>query len=219
MQKKTSPQILSQKVANIIRQKITIGELPPGERLSETALSETLEISRNTLREVFRVLTQERLLTYKPNRGVFVSVPDMASIMDIYRVRRLIECDALRHSYPMHPAIVRMQDSVNQAKIFQEQQDWNGVGTCNMHFHTAIVELSDSPRLFKQYQLILAELRLAFGLLNDPQLLHAPYIEKNEQILMLLMDGKAQEAATTMEDYLEISERTVLAAFSRHNFC
>lgn len=51
--------------------KITIGELPPGERLSETALSETLEISRNTLREVFRVLTQEGLLTYKPNRGVF----------------------------------------------------------------------------------------------------------------------------------------------------
>ncbi|MEQ5227381.1 GntR family transcriptional regulator [Proteus cibi] len=219
MQKKTSPQILSQKVANVIRQKITIGELPPGERLSETALSETLEISRNTLREVFRVLTQEGLLTYKPNRGVFVSVPDMASIMDIYRVRRLIECDALRHSYPMHPAIARMQNSVNQAKIFQEQQDWNGVGTCNMHFHTAIVELSDSPRLFKQYQLILAELRLAFGLLNDPQLLHAPYIEKNEQILTLLMDGKAQEAATAMEDYLEISERTVLAAFSRHNFC
>lgn len=219
MQKKTSPQILSQKVANIIRQKITIGELPPGERLSETALSETLEISRNTLREVFRVLTQEGLLTYKPNRGVFVSVPDMASIMDIYRVRRLIECDALRHSYPMHPAIIRMQDSVEQAKKFQEQQDWNGVGTCNMHFHTAIVELSDSPRLFKQYQLILAELRLAFGLLNDPQLLHAPYIEKNEQILMLLMGGKAEEAAMAMEDYLEISERTVLAAFSRHNFC
>lgn len=219
MQKKTSPQILSQKVANIIRQKITIGELPPGERLSETALSETLEISRNTLREVFRVLTQEGLLTYKPNRGVFVSVPDMASIMDIYRVRRLIECDALRHSYPMHPAIIRMQDSVEQAKKFQEQQDWNSVGTCNMHFHTTIVELSDSPRLFKQYQLILAELRLAFGLLNDPQLLHAPYIEKNEQILRLLMDGKAQEAAMAMEDYLEISERTVLAAFSRHNFC
>lgn len=143
----------------------------------------------------------------------------MASIMDIYRVRRLIECDALRHSYPMHPAIIKMQDNVNQAKKFQKQQDWNSVGTCNMHFHTAIVELSDSPRLFKQYQLILAELRLAFGLLNDPQLLHAPYIEKNEQILMLLMDGKAQEAAIAMEDYLEISERTVLAAFSRHNFC
>lgn len=218
-QKKIAPQILSQKVAEIIRQKITIGELPPGEKLSETALSETLEISRNTLREVFRILTEEGLLTYKPNRGVFVSVPDMATIMDIYRVRRLIECDALRHSYPMHPAINKMIDKVNEAKIFQNQQDWNGVGTCNMHFHTAIVELSDSPRLFKQYQLISAELRLAFGLLNDPQLLHAPYIEKNRYILKLLMDGKAQEAALAMEEYLDISERTVLAAFSRQNLC
>lgn len=66
MQKKTSPQILCQKIADIIRQKITIGELPPGERLSEATLSEQLEISRNTLREVFRILTQEGLLTYKP---------------------------------------------------------------------------------------------------------------------------------------------------------
>lgn len=219
MQKKITPKILSQKVADIIRQKITIGELPPGERLSETALSELLAISRNTLREVFRILTQEGLLTYQPNRGVFVSVPDMATIMDIYRVRRLIECDALRHSYPMHPAINKMQHNVNEAKIFRDQQDWNGVGTCNMHFHTAIVELSDSPRLFKQYQLISAELRLAFGLLNDPQLLHAPYIEKNEQILTLLVNANAKEAAIAMEEYLEISERTVLAAFSRHNFC
>lgn len=218
MQKKISPQILSQKVANIIRQKITSGELTPGEKLSEITLSDTLEISRNTLREVFRILTQEGLLIYQPNRGVFVSIPDMASIIDIYRVRRLIECDALRYSYPIHPAINKMQQFVNQAKNYQKQQDWHGVGTCNMNFHIAIVELSDSPRLFKQYQLISAELRLAFGLLNDAKLLHAPYIAKNEQILSLLMDGKAQEAAMVMEEYLDISERTVLAAFSRHHF-
>ncbi|WP_252407513.1 FCD domain-containing protein, partial [Escherichia coli] len=71
----------------------------------------------------------------------------------IYRERRLIECDALRHAYPMHPAISRMQDNVNQAKMFQQQKDWNSVGTCNMHIHTAIVEHSDSPRLFNNINL------------------------------------------------------------------
>ncbi|OAT26740.1 GntR family transcriptional regulator [Proteus myxofaciens ATCC 19692] len=63
MQVKPSPQILSQKISDIIRQKITIGELSPGEKLSETALSDSLAISRDTLREVFHLLTQEGLLT------------------------------------------------------------------------------------------------------------------------------------------------------------
>ena len=105
MKKPSVAQTLSVTIAETIRQKITVGELTPGQRLSEAALSEELDISRNTLREVFRVLTQEGLLTYAPNKGVYVSVPDMAAIIDIYQVRRLIECNSLTHAYALHPAV------------------------------------------------------------------------------------------------------------------
>lgn len=47
----------------------------PGQKLSEAALSESLDISRNTLREVFRTLTKEGLIKHAPNRGVFVATP------------------------------------------------------------------------------------------------------------------------------------------------
>jgi len=62
---------------------------------------------------------------------------------------------------------------------------------------------------------ILAELRLAFGLLNDPEFLHAPYIESNVKILGLFEAGKLQESATTLNDYLVHSERIVLAVYAR----
>ena len=90
-----NPRTLGETVTAEIRRKLVGGELVPGQRLSEAALSESLDISRNTLREAFRVLTQEGLLKHEPNRGVFVSVPDMASIIEIYRARRFIECQAL----------------------------------------------------------------------------------------------------------------------------
>ena len=48
---------LSDRIAEQMRQKIVHGEFAPGQRLSEAALSEHLQISRNTLREVFRLLT------------------------------------------------------------------------------------------------------------------------------------------------------------------
>lgn len=216
MKKETAPQILTQKIAETIRQKITAGELSPGLRLSEAAMSDQLDISRNTLREVFRVLTQEGLLKYEPNRGVFIAIPDMAAIIDIYRIRRLLECTALEQSYPMHPAVAHMEQAVTEARHHRESENWIGVGTANMRFHSAIVELSDSERLIKLYRNISAELRLAFGYLNDPEMLYAPYIEKNAAILTLLNAGERQKAAKEMGTYLELSERTVLAAYARH---
>lgn len=215
MNKQPVAQTLSVTIAETIRYKITVGEITPGQRLSEATLSEELDISRNTLREVFRVLTQEGLLTYAPNRGVFVSVPDMASIIDIYQVRRLIECDALTHAYALHPAVQKMKDAVADAKGHEKTEDWVGVGTANMKFHTAIVELSDSERLIKLYRNVSAELRLAFGHLNDPKILYAPYIEKNQSILELLDSGYNLEAANALRNYLDLSERTLLAAYKR----
>lgn len=216
MKKDAATQMLSEKIAETIRQKIIVGELASGARLSEAALSEQLDISRNTLREVFRMLTQEGLLRYEPNRGVCVAVPDMAAILDIYRIRRLIECDALTHAYPLHPAVAKMEAAVQEAQEYRQTSEWRQVGTANMKFHTAIVELADSERLTRLYRNISAELRLVFGHLNDPEILYAPYIEKNAHILALLVDDQNEKAARTLAEYLELSERTVLAAWARH---
>ncbi|VEH55851.1 Transcriptional regulators [Providencia rustigianii] len=108
-----------------------------------------------------------------------------------------------------------MKQSVSEAREHEKVENWIGVGTANMNFHTAIVELSDSERLIKLYHNIAAELRLAFGHLNDPKILYAPYIDKNQAILALLDAGKNQDAANTLREYLDLSERTLLAAYKR----
>ncbi|WP_431275505.1 GntR family transcriptional regulator [Variovorax ureilyticus] len=209
------PVTLSERVAEQLRRMITQGELSPGQRLSEQALSESLDISRNTLREVFRVLTKDGLLKHAPNRGVFVAVPSIASIIDIYRVRRLIECQALREAYPRHPAKARMRQAVESGLRHRAASDWLGVGTDNMAFHMGIVELADSERLNQLFAQVLAELRLAFGLLRDPEFLHAPYVDMNQKILELAEAGEFGKAATELNEYLVHSERLVLAAYAR----
>jgi DNA-binding GntR family transcriptional regulator len=206
---------LNERTADLIRQKIMQGEFAPGQRLSEAALSENLEISRNTLREVFRILTKEGLVRHVPNSGVSVAIPSIASIIDIYRVRRMIECQALAQAYERHPAKKHMRQAVDTAVRCRNTADWQGVGTANMEFHMAIVELADSERLNAMFSHVLAELRLAFGLLNDPEFLHAPFIENNVKILELFEAGQLAQSAAALNDYLVHSERLVLSVYAR----
>lgn len=208
-------QPLTDRVSEQLRQMLTAGAFAPGQRLSEQSLAEQLGISRNTLREVFRGLTKDGLLRHEPNRGVFVSVPSMAAIIDIYRVRRLIECQALAQAYPRHPAKKHMRQAVEQALQARDRADWVAVGTANMAFHMGIVELADSERLNTLFAQVLAELRLAFGLLRDAEFLHAPYVDMNREILELAEAGDFTKASARLNEYLVHSERIVLAVYTR----
>ncbi len=153
---------LADRLAKGIRTLLISGELMPGQRLSEAAFSERFEVSRNSLREAFRLLTKDGLLRHEANRGVFVAVPTLASVIDIYRVRRMVECGALRQAWHKHPAIRTMRTAVDDARIKRDQADWLGVGSANMKFHAAVVDLLDSARLSDFYERIAAEAQALF---------------------------------------------------------
>jgi DNA-binding GntR family transcriptional regulator len=210
-----SPPALTARIAEALRDRIIAGELLPGQRLSEGTLATDLAVSRNTLREAFRLLTKDGLLRHEPNRGVFVTVPDHAAVIDIYRVRRLVECRALAEAPAGHPAIARMRAAVEAALTGRAAGDWRTVGSANMAFHAAIVDLADSARLAAFYAQVAAELRLAFGRLDAAEALHAPFIDGNRAILAELEAGRAGEASRLLADYLAQAERIILAALSR----
>ncbi len=86
------------RVADLLRAQITEGRLRPGTRLSEEDLGAALGVSRNTLREAFRLLSHERLLVHEFNRGVFVRLLNAADVQDLYAVRKIVECGALRRT-------------------------------------------------------------------------------------------------------------------------
>ncbi|MGW7005548.1 GntR family transcriptional regulator [Streptomyces sp. NPDC054933] len=85
-----------QRVADVLRGRIAAGALRSGTRLSEEALGAALGVSRNTLREAFRVLAHERLVVHEMNRGVFVRSLGPADVADIYLTRRALETAGVR---------------------------------------------------------------------------------------------------------------------------
>lgn len=204
---------MPERAAQQLRRMITEGEVAPGDKLPEAEIAEQLGISRNSLREVFRLLARERLVEHEPNRGVFVSRPGLPEVIDVFRVRELIETDAIAGANVGHPAFERMQECVQRAQEAAAAHDWRAVGTADVAFHEAVVALSDSPILEDLYRSLAAQLRLMFGLIGSPQYMHEAYIGRNARLVELVQAGEGAQAADEMRAYLRDAQQQIVSAY------
>jgi DNA-binding GntR family transcriptional regulator len=200
-------------LADALRERIIKGVYLPGERLAEDAIVKSLKVSRNSLREAFRLLTHERLLVHELNRGVFVRKLTVDDVIDVYRVRKLVECNAVRRLDQRPKQADDMVAAVDAGDLAVRDGDWQALGTANMLFHQAVGELSDSPRIEELMRNILAELRLVFHTMADPRRLHEPYLERNKEILAAIEAGDGPRAERLMFKYLDDSEQQIVAAY------
>ncbi|WP_406859626.1 GntR family transcriptional regulator [Streptomyces sp. HUAS MG47] len=205
----------AERVADILRTRIAEGFFPPGARLSEESIGGALGVSRNTLREAFRLLTHERLLVHELNRGVFVRVLAVADVADIYRTRRLVECAVVRGLGRPPYALDALAAAVAEGEQAARADDWTGVSTANIHFHTALVALAGSARTDELMRGVLAELRLAFHVVADPRVLHEPYLVRNREILDALGEGERAAAERLLARYLDDSRDRMVEAYAR----
>lgn len=207
----------AERVADFVRTRVMEGDLLPGTRLSEEALRTALGVSRNTLREAFRLLTRERLLVHEHSRGVFVRTPDEADVVDLYAARRVIESGALS-AWPQAPEQKRQK--VRDAVLFQKEsaaaERWSDVATGNMRFHEAITGLVGSARLDEEVRRLLAELRLMFLHMGDPREFHENYVGLNREILLLADSGEIAEAGEALRRYFDVAEQHLLTRLRSH---
>ncbi|MEU7567018.1 GntR family transcriptional regulator [Streptomyces fradiae] len=205
----------AERVADILRTRIAEGYFPPGTRLSEDAIGGALGVSRNTLREAFRLLTHERLLVHELNRGVFVRVLAVGDVADIYRTRRLVECAVLHDLGDPPFRLDGLAAAVAEGERHARAGDWRGVSTANIHFHRELVALAGSERTDELMRGVLAELRLAFHMVDDPHTLHEPYLMRNREILDALRAGERTAAERLLAAYLDDSRTRLVEAYTR----
>ncbi|MFF4953100.1 GntR family transcriptional regulator [Streptomyces chattanoogensis] len=211
----------AERVAEILRDRITEGWFPPGTRLSEESIGGALGVSRNTLREAFRLLTHERLLEHRLNRGVFVRVVTVEDLDDIFRVRMIVECAAVRglgqgpYDTGAAEAVEAIDAAVRAGEEAAAHRAWADLSTANLRFHQAVVALAGSPRTDELMRGVLAELRLVFHVMDDPRRFYAPYLVRNRQIADALLAGDAAEAERLLLAYLEDSRGQLSGAYAQ----
>ena len=205
----------AERVSDILRSRIADGFFPPGTRLSEDSIGGALGVSRNTLREAFRLLTHERLLVHELNRGVFVRMLTVEDVEDIYRTRRLVECAVVRGLGEPPYAVERLAEAVAEGQRSAHEGDWKGVSTANIHFHRELVALAGSARTDELMRSVFAELRLAFHVVDNPRELYEPYLARNVLMLRTLQRGERDEAERMLVEYLDDSLGRMVEVYGR----
>jgi DNA-binding GntR family transcriptional regulator len=205
----------AERVTEILREQIAAGLFPPGTKLSEEKIAEALGVSRNTLREAFRLLGHEKLVVHELNRGVFVRVLTAGEVSDLYLLRQIVERSALDVAAGRGaPDLTRIVNAVEQAEAAAVENRWHEVATLDLQFHHELVALAGSPRLDDLMRRLLAELRLAFHIMSSSRQFHEPYLVRNRNLVTLLQRGKVDRAAKELQTYLEDALSQLLEAFT-----
>ncbi len=200
----------AEKVADVLREEIATGGFLPGDRLSEERISRAFGVSRNTLREGFRLLSRERLVVHRMNRGVFVALPTRADIEDLFRLRRLVELPAVaaargKNLDPLATAVDHGERAAGEGK-------WSEVTTADLQFHRALTALLGSERVNELFRTVMAELRLVFHVKSASAEFHAPYLRRNRALIELLLADRTDAAEQELLSYLADAEQELLAA-------
>lgn len=203
-----------ERVAQILRSRILRGSIPPGARLAEDSIGKALGVSRNTLREAFRLLAHDRLAVHRFNRGTFVREITLEDLTNLAQLRRMVECGVVLDLPKAPPeSITPVLDALARAHTAAEAEDWKEVGVADLDFHRAITALAGNQRIDEVIERVLTEYRLAFVKMGDLRELHEPYLRRNEELGRLLESGDFNSAEAELRKYLTAAEEQLIAAY------
>lgn len=143
------PPTAEQFVLAELRQAITAGRLRPGYPIRQDALAAQLGVSRVPLREALKTLQGEGLVSYQAHRGYFVQTLSLADLREAYRLRELLEGEAVRQATPRLSVVTFQQLDEFEAAVERaaDEVDVLGMASANRSFHLALYDLSGMPRL------------------------------------------------------------------------
>ena len=140
------------------RAQILDGTYPPGAPLRLNRLAEENEVSLIPVREALRLLESERFVISEINKGARVAPLSMQSLEDLYRVRTLVEVEALRLATDfMDPEFINSLDvTITEAVRKLEANEIEKGLILHRAFHDSIYALSGSEWLCHMVEVLWA---------------------------------------------------------------
>ncbi len=139
---------LYEQIYQKLRNVILMGELQPGERLVDSRIAEQLNVSRSPVREAFRKLEQDGLITNRDGI-IAVYVPSLQDVIELYQVRVGLEAVSVYWAtqYMTNEQLEELHQSIMATEKAIKEKRLAEVVTLNTYFHESIVSHSKNSRL------------------------------------------------------------------------
>jgi len=203
---------LRNKLTNQIREDILSGYFAPGESLPEVKLAEEYGVSRTPIREALRQLELEGLVVTAPNRGAVVSDITEQDVMDVYRIREMVEgLAAFRAAEHITPEeLEALEELVDLTEFYVQKGDFEKVVKTDTRFHEAILEVSKSKPIKQALGALIHYVQRArLVSLRVPGRLNK-FINEHRAILQAIKNRDPEAAAQAVSDHVRNARENLL---------
>ena len=123
-----------------LKKSIVDGVYRPGQRLRALRVAQELKISRTPVKEALVRLEQEGLIQREQGSGFIVRGLSVSEILNLYRVREVLEIEAAREAFPnLTPAALdAMREALDYADALLAQKLYADFLRANRKFHDLI---------------------------------------------------------------------------------
>jgi DNA-binding GntR family transcriptional regulator len=132
-----------------LREQIATGAFEPGMQLRQEVLGREFGVSVPPIREALQTLEAEGQVVYIPRRGYFVAELSTAELVETYRIRDLLETQAITRAVPaLGPDdIERMRTAVKDMAAADRAEDLMALTEANRRFHFTVFDAAAMPRM------------------------------------------------------------------------
>jgi DNA-binding GntR family transcriptional regulator len=200
-----------------VRRQLVTGELAPGSPVRQEALADRLGVSRVPLREALKVLEGEGHVVYLPRRGYVVAELSVQDLVEVYRLRELLEAEAIRTAVPRLTdadldAIGVAADAVEAAGRLD---DLAAMTACNRRFHFLLFDASGMPRLTRTLRQLWDSTDVYRSVYFAASSNRARVADEHAELLRALRERNGELAVSVQAAHRDHSVAAVRAALSR----
>ena len=202
---------LPAQIVSRLRAEIVSGHWAPGQRLSESTLCTRFNVSRTPLRQAFKVIEAEGLLTLLPNRGAVVSEPTLDGVDEKLTVLGGLEAlacqlvcerasdEELRRLEALHQAMMGAYADHDVEKYYK----------LNDRIHRAIVEASGNRTLADFHGILVSHVERVRNLVNIRKDLSESSKHEHQDIMAALLARDRNAARRQMAAHIDSLRRKI----------
>ena len=200
---------LADTVREELERRILDGELSAGEKLNEVALATALGVSRGTVREAIRTLSQSGLIDLVANRGAWVKKVSAEDVACLYELRRALfglGCENAARSVAQGRAgdlVARLDANIEAMRHAAQARDSAVYYALNIEFHATLMDAAGNPHAEAAYRGCVRKAHLfrRRGLSRPANLTRS--IGEHGEILDAVRAGDADRAAESARRHVE----------------
>ncbi|MFB4168501.1 GntR family transcriptional regulator [Virgibacillus sp. JSM 102003] len=203
---------LSQLIADQLKRKIWNEEIQFGERLLETDLAESFDVSRSTIREALKILEIEELVISQARKGTYVADFTEQDLAEIIELRTLIESQAFTQAIKglEKKHIEVLEQIVEQMKVKADEKDWNGLFDLDMQFHSYVVNLCGNSRIIKIYDSLQVQIRTFLMHLDQYYSSFQSFYDEHKELLRALVSRDVHTVNESVKNHIAYVEAHLL---------